>query len=384
MMRLDPRLRSYSDIGRYAFGDKAQIGISLLFGAELWAVSVALIVLFGDSLYAMVHSNMRPSHVQTFVVASGIATWSPSAFKILGFFLVLPTVFVPLRFLSPISVIGILSTVTVLVILVTDGFLKPDYPGSLHHPAATLWPPEPPQWSKIPLSFGLIMSGFASHAIVPAIIRDMKEPERFPAMLNTAYVVATAIYLTMGITGYLMFGKGVSDEITRDVAQTKAYPQLLTKIAVWLIVVVPLTKFALASRPVLGIFEGLLGVEEPQTIAEADGHNEESNTMAGRVAEELEQDIDDANRPQGTLKHQSGSHISLNGVAPADPSRLPPPPSSISPRLRIVLRNLLRLVLTALILLTAIVFPEFERIMAFLGAFLAFTTCVIGPIMARE
>lgn len=363
VMLLDPRLRTYADIGRYAFGDKAQVIIAMLFGAELWAVSVALIVLFGDSVYALVHSQTSPQVITTLAGFTGLDTWAPTAFKILGFVLVLPTVFMPLRLLAPISVAGIMSTVAILVILITEGCLKPEKPGSLRQPAISVWPPEPPQWTKLPLCFGLIMSGFAAHPVIPALVRDMKDPHRFPAMLNLSYVIATCVYLTMGIAGYLMFGSTVTDEITRNLTHVKEYPLWLTKLAIWLIVVVPLTKFALASRPVMGIIEGVFGVEEQVPVVEvgkaasASGGSGVASSNAGSGAE---------------------SAYSIRGSS--DVQQGPAGPES---RRRYITRQAIRLFLTIGILLTAILLPEFERLMAFLGAALACTTCVIGPVAAH-
>ena len=50
----DPRLRSYSDIGRKAFGPKATLLISLLFCLELFSVAVILVTLYADSLHSII------------------------------------------------------------------------------------------------------------------------------------------------------------------------------------------------------------------------------------------------------------------------------------------------------------------------------------------
>lgn len=366
VMLLEPRLRTYADIGRYAFGERAQIIVACLFGAELWAVSVALIILFGDSMYALVHSGSAPPPAL-------VAAWPPVAFKVLGFILVLPTVFMPLRLLAPVSVVGIMSTLGILVILLTEGCLKRHSPGSLVDPAISIWPPESPQWTKLPLCFGLIMSGFAAHPVVPALVRDMKEPQHFPRMLNTAYVVATAIYLTMGVAGCLMFGRGVTDEVTRDLTSIREYPQWLTKTAVWLIVVVPLTKFALASRPVMGIIEGVVGVEEQVPVAAAAGSGGKGRRRASgsATAAAASQDHDSE-----ATSNPMDSAYSITDTPTT--SHMGP-----EPRRRFWARQGTRFLLTTAILLTAILLPEFERLMAFLGAALACTTCVVGPVAAH-
>lgn len=105
---------------------------------ELSAVSIALVILFSDSM-----SSLFPTH-------------SSTSFKLLSFFIILPTTFLPLRFLSLTSLIGIASSVMLLVVLVADGAIKIDSPGSLSHPMHTDFGP---RWSRFPLSFGLMMSG---------------------------------------------------------------------------------------------------------------------------------------------------------------------------------------------------------------------------------
>lgn len=141
----------------------------------------ALIILFGDSVYAMFGGYL-----------------TPAAFKAIGLAIILPTIFLPLNLLSPVSVIGIVSTFTLFGVVLLDGLIKKEAPGSLWQPATTHLLPE---WSRFPLSFGLIMSGFSSHPIIPSLYKDMRDPRKFSKMLNLAYVGATIIYLSMGMVG---------------------------------------------------------------------------------------------------------------------------------------------------------------------------------------
>jgi vesicular inhibitory amino acid transporter len=50
-----------------------------------------------------------------------------------------PLVFLPLSMLSYTSMFGICSTLLIILVIVIDGFSKPDAPGSLWSPAATSW-----------------------------------------------------------------------------------------------------------------------------------------------------------------------------------------------------------------------------------------------------
>lgn len=107
IMAAEPSLRTYADIGNSAFGPQARLLVSFFFCLELWAVSTALVILFGDSLYALILSSAKAGHPAGFILR--MAEWSPAAFKAIGILIVLPTMFLPLRLLSPVSVIGIVS-----------------------------------------------------------------------------------------------------------------------------------------------------------------------------------------------------------------------------------------------------------------------------------
>lgn len=392
IMSKEPSLRTYADIGSYAFGPSARILISLFFCLELWAVSVALIILFGDSMAAIFPSV------------------APSAFKVLGYAVVLPTVFLPLKFLSPISVIGIVSTFTLVVVVISDGLIKKEAPGSLWSIAPTTLGP---QWNRLPLSFGLIMSGFSSHPIIPSLVRDMKDPTQFPRMLNLAYCAATVLYLSMGMVGYAMFGRSVSDEITKDLARTAGYPKVLNSVAIWLIVINPLSKFALATRPIQTTFEILLGIDEQTaTRMQSTGVGKRRRSSARSVGKAQSAPITHAEEENltteassNTLSVSPNQRVSFAAPRTASPDHLPAlspggeddnplagsavsmraaeMASKLSPRARRNCQAALKIALTALIAVTAVVLPGFEKVMAFLGAFLAFATCVFGPLLAN-
>ena len=86
---VDDTLVTFADLAYIAFGSKARFIVSILFTLELTAACVALVVLFGDSLNAL-------------IPGWGIVEW-----KVLcGLFMVL-LCFVPLRLLSYSSLLGI-------------------------------------------------------------------------------------------------------------------------------------------------------------------------------------------------------------------------------------------------------------------------------------
>jgi len=85
----DGSLITFGDLAYVSFGPKARVATSILFVLELLAACVALVILFADSLDAL------------------IPGWGITEFKILCGVVIIPLVFTPLRFLSLTSVLGI-------------------------------------------------------------------------------------------------------------------------------------------------------------------------------------------------------------------------------------------------------------------------------------
>ena len=90
---VDQSLITFADVGFIAFGRRARVLISILFSLELLGVCIALVILFADS-------------VDLLIVGWGITTW-----KIICGALIIPLSFLPMRFLSFTSILGILCCV---------------------------------------------------------------------------------------------------------------------------------------------------------------------------------------------------------------------------------------------------------------------------------
>ena len=88
---VDQSLITFSDLAWKAFGPRVRIAVGLLFALELVTACVALVILFADSLNALFPSL------------------SIIKLKILCGIVLIPLSFVPLRYLSFTSVVGILS-----------------------------------------------------------------------------------------------------------------------------------------------------------------------------------------------------------------------------------------------------------------------------------
>ncbi|KAI8996919.1 transmembrane amino acid transporter protein-domain-containing protein [Pilobolus umbonatus] len=223
----DPQSRTYGDMGAYAFGVKGRVFISFLFLTELITCSVALVVLLSDGIDSLFPGN------------------DPFYIRLISFLILTPTLFIPVRHLSYTSLLGILSVISLTMVILYDGFTKPTAPGSLIEFADTSILPS--NWLSVPLSFGLIMAGFAGHAVFPTIYRDMQNPKEFKQMVNYTYYVTAAVYLTVAVCGYAMFGSSTMQE---NIVRIPEYNQALNRLAVWLIALNPIAKYGLTLNPV--------------------------------------------------------------------------------------------------------------------------------------
>jgi vesicular inhibitory amino acid transporter len=320
---VDSTLITFADLAYVSFGHSARIATSIVFSLELIGANVALIILFGDSLDALI-----PGWGIT------ITGW-----KVVCCIILMPLAFLPLRLLSFTSILGILCCLgskfscqlwcsslmapAVIVAVFTDGLIKPHQPGSLRDPATTYLFPQ--SWLTIPLSFGLLMSPWGGHSVFPNIYRDMRHPYKYRKAVNVTYVFTFIVDLGMAVVGLLMFGDLTRDEITSNILLTPGYPKAISIFIVVAIAIIPLTKVPLNSRPIISTLEILLGLDAR------------------------------ALSPSPRLHGMSGFT-------------------------RGILKAAIRILTTVLFVGVAIVFPSFDRIMTLLGAVCCFTICLIMPL----
>ncbi|TPX10803.1 uncharacterized protein E0L32_008192 [Thyridium curvatum] len=307
-MDLDPIVITFSDLAYISFGPRARVATSVLFTLELLAACVALIVLFADSLELLFPGFL-----------------SVTGWKILCSLAMMPLQFLPLRLLSFTSIVGILCCFGIVTILVIDGFVKQEAPGSLIEPAVTYL--FPANWLTLPLSFGLLMSPWGGHSVFPNIYRDMRHPHRYGQAVKVTFSCTYLLDAVTAVAGVLMFGDDTLDEITSNVLKTSGYPRALTYLLCALIAVIPLTKIPLNARPIVTTAEVLAGLHQRQQPAASEGW------LVGRSAY-------------------------FRGAA------------------KVAIRVAAVLVFLAI----SILFPAFDSIMAFMGSALCFTICVTDQL----
>jgi vesicular inhibitory amino acid transporter len=123
-----------------------------------------------------------------------------------------------------------------------------------------------------------------------------------------------------------MFGDGVRDEITSNIIRLPDYPRTLTLMMSTFIAIIPITKLPLNARPIISTIEVLTGLDERAV----------------------------SNNP------------SMIGL---------------SSQTRGLLRVTIRALVIVLLVILAVIFPAFDRIMAFMGSALCFSICIILPLV---
>ncbi|KAH7262659.1 transmembrane amino acid transporter protein-domain-containing protein [Fusarium tricinctum] len=308
-MNFDPSLITYSDLAYVSFGTRARVIVSALFSLELIAACVALVILFADSLGLLL---------------PGLAT--VNTWKVVASGLVLVLNSLPLRLLSYTSVVGIFSTFCIVVIVIIDGFYKPNYPGSLREPATTYLFPK--NWLVLPLAYGLLASPWGAHSVFPSIYRDMRHPYKWGKAVNITFSFSYVVDTCLAVIGLLMFGDGIKDAITSNILKSTGYPDALKIIMCIFIAIIPLTKIPLNARPIITTLDVICGVHEQHH------HHEQSHSQPSRY-----------------------SLIVTKSV-----------------------RGLVRVFVVVLLLFISIVFPAFDSVCAFLGAALCTLISIILPI----
>ncbi|KAL6886879.1 transmembrane amino acid transporter domain-containing protein [Trichoderma evansii] len=310
-MDYDASLITYSDLAYVSFGTRARVIVSFLFTIELIAACVALVILFSDSLALLLPG------------VAGVNFW-----KCVCAVVTLILNALPLRWLSYTSIIGIFSTFCIVCVVIADGLIKTDAPGSLWQPATTHLFPK--NWLALPLAYGLMASPWGAHSVFPSIYRDMRHPHKWGRGVAITFSFSYVLDTCLAVIGILMFGDGIGEAITSNIIKSSGFPEGLTIFMCICVTVIPLTKLPLNARPLITTADVLCGL------------------------------------------HQSHHHHHHSANSPADRQ---------STFIRSCLRGLVRVVVVLILLCISILFPAFDSICAFLGAALCSLISIILPIL---
>lgn len=153
-----------------------------------WTPRVVLVTLYADSLNAIIPATSSDTYKLLGLVMYVVRALARSDVKCSSS--LIPTVFLPLPFLSYASLLGIVSTVLLIGVVFVDGFSKFDAPGSLWSPATTSF--SFCSLEELGLAFGLFMAGVCNNLTFCDIMCDSKPTHlvwrpRGPPMLSSGY-----------------------------------------------------------------------------------------------------------------------------------------------------------------------------------------------------
>ncbi|KAI7868282.1 transmembrane amino acid transporter protein-domain-containing protein [Spinellus fusiger] len=70
------------------------------------------------------------------------------------------------------------------------------------------------------LMIGTAVFSYEGIGMVVPIVEGMKEPKKFPIVLNVGILIATVIFVTIGTIGYIAFGEGTKASVVANLPQT--------------------------------------------------------------------------------------------------------------------------------------------------------------------
>ncbi|XP_074314890.1 amino acid transporter AVT1I-like [Silene latifolia] len=229
-MDLNPNIKTYGQIGEFAFGKIGKTIVSIILYVDLYLVLTGYLILEGDNLHSLfpgVKLHVQGLHIggnQTFVMIIAVA--------------LLPTIWLDdLRILAYVSASGIVACVVILGSVLWVGV----FDGVGFHNKGELV-----NWKGLPMAVSLFMFCYSANPVFPTLYTSMQKKKHFSKVLLIGFGCATILNASMAILGYLMFGSALQSQITLNLPTR----HLSSRIAIYTAWMSPLSKFALIMKPV--------------------------------------------------------------------------------------------------------------------------------------
>ncbi|KAI3955351.1 hypothetical protein MKW98_018452 [Papaver atlanticum] len=237
-MDVSSKIKTYPDIGEYAFGKKGRMIASSFMYLELYVVATGFLILEGDNL-----SNLFPD--LSFTLA-GVKVYGQQGFVMLVALIILPSMWLTdLRKISYISATGVLASVLIVLSVFWVGAEDTGFraKGRFFN------------LNGIPSGVSLYTFCFCAHPVFPTLYTSMKDKRQFSKVLLLCFALCTISYATMAVMGYLMFGEHIKSQVTLNLPIDK----LSSKIAIYTTLVTPIAKYALMATPIINAIESSSG-----------------------------------------------------------------------------------------------------------------------------
>ncbi|MCD7454447.1 hypothetical protein HAX54_024886 [Datura stramonium] len=245
-MSASPSIKTYPDIGEFAFGNKGRILVSIFLYLELYFVAIEFLILEGDNLQKL-FPNAK-------IHVGGLKIVGRQLFVFLVAIIVLPTTWLKsLGLLAYVSVGGVLAS----IVLVCAVFWVGAVDGIGFDEKGEIW-----RWSGLISAISMFTFCYCGHAVFPTICNSMKDRSQFPKVLFVCFILSTITYGSMAIMGYLMYGQNLMSQITLNLPTRK----VSSKIAIYTTLINPITKYALVVSPIAIAIEDKLPLRKGKFI----------------------------------------------------------------------------------------------------------------------
>ncbi|XP_073225400.1 amino acid transporter AVT1I-like isoform X2 [Cicer arietinum] len=230
-MDMDLEIRTFSDIGQHAFGNKGRLIVSIIMNSELYLAVTGFLILEGDNLNKLV-PNME-IHLPWLTIGG------TTMFTMVTAVIILPTVLLEdISLLSYVSVGGALASSIFIFSLLWNGAIDGtgfDGKGKFFI------------FSGIPSAVSLYAFCYSAHPVLPTLYNSMRNKTHFSTVLLLSFLACTLGYAAAAILGYLMFGEDVESQVTLNLQTGK----LSSRVAIYTTLVNPIAKYALMLTPVI-------------------------------------------------------------------------------------------------------------------------------------
>jgi vesicular inhibitory amino acid transporter len=229
------------DMADLALGRFGKPLFEVLFVMETFGYCCVFLIIEGENLYQQLGG---------YPLFKG---WTRAHFRSLSALVFAPTCLVTdFSWLSYLSALGVSTSVLLLVGLTLTGLSShpapnpafcspPTCTGMLLNPSAT----DTIHLDKLMEVSGLMMVGFGGHAVFPTLRNDMQDKRLYGRVIDWTYAIVTGVNLGMAVVGYRMFGDSAQAQVTLNMSATDVF----SRIIVLVIIVNPITKFALDLAP---------------------------------------------------------------------------------------------------------------------------------------
>lgn len=245
LARMRKPIRSFPDIAREAFGHTGALILSVVLYFELFSCVAIFIVSIGDHLHELFPQLSVSMHM----------LW-------VCFFSAVPVIVLrSVRLLSYLSLLGTVATICVVVAVVIAFLVEGDLTDDIAHKKADR-AGEPPYHGSLrpgglPVALGLVAYCFSGHAIVPSIYNSMEKPYQFEKVVDVTFIILMASCLAVALSGYMMFGDFVADQVTLSLNQFSSAVLVMT-ILTYLMILTAFSKLTLTMFPLSLGFEEIV------------------------------------------------------------------------------------------------------------------------------